>query len=235
MPSSTFILTGHRGAMAVEPENTMRSFRSAQQLGVDALELDVHLSRDGELVVIHDSTLDRTTSGKGSVAGTELAQIRSLDAGQGEQVPILSEVWHEFPDLGLQIEVKAAEATTAVLELIRAQPRPGTTVIASFRPDALAQAIAEEGPWMVALLGLRDAEQISQKADIGEDMLLVDWTLADTPVVQQFRASGRRADIGPCYTVEEIVLAIDQGWSGALVDDPRMAVEARTHRRAGGS
>lgn len=235
MMSERFTITGHRGAMAVEPENTMRSFRSAQQMGADAVELDVHLSLDGQLVVIHDKTLDRTTDGSGPVAETDLADIQSLDAGAGEHVPTLNEVWHGFPDLGLQIEVKAAAAASAVLDLVRSHPRPGQTLIASFHPEALTQAVAEDGPWLVVLEGLRDAEKLTRRIGMGEDMLLVDLTLSDAPAVQEFRASARRADIGPCYSREEVLWAIDHGWSGALVDDPRMGVAARNESLRAGS
>lgn len=199
-------------------------------MGADAVELDVHLSRDRQLVVMHDKTLDRTTDGSGTVAETDLADIQQLDAGAGEHVPTLDEVWQGFPGLGLQIEVKAAAAASAVLDLIRSRPRPGQTLIASFHPEALTQAVAEDGPWLVVLEGLRDAEKLTQRMGMGEDMLLVDLTLAGDPAVQEFRASQRRADIGPCYSRDEVLWAIDDGWSGALVDDPRMGVAARAER-----
>ncbi|MGB8956324.1 MAG: glycerophosphodiester phosphodiesterase [Tumebacillaceae bacterium] len=93
----------HRGASAAAPENTMAAFRLAEQMGADGIELDVHLTRDGVPVVIHDEWLDRTTSGKGLVAEHTLAGIRALDAGAwfgdafaGEKVPTLEEVIRAF-------------------------------------------------------------------------------------------------------------------------------------------
>ena len=85
-------IMGHRGAKAYEPENTLRSIRRALELGVDAVEIDIHLSRDGRLVVIHDATVDRTTDGKGRVADLTWEELRRLDAGLGEAVPSLEEV-----------------------------------------------------------------------------------------------------------------------------------------------
>ncbi|HWU37300.1 MAG TPA: glycerophosphodiester phosphodiesterase family protein [Candidatus Acidoferrum sp.] len=90
---------GHRGAAGLAPENTLAAFRKAITLGVDALEMDLHITRDGQVVVIHDETLDRTTDGRGSIADLTLEEIRRRDAGrkfassfQGEWVPTLREV-----------------------------------------------------------------------------------------------------------------------------------------------
>lgn len=88
----------HRGASAYAPENTLPAFALAQDLGADGIELDVQLSADGEVVVIHDETLDRTTDATGAVAGRTLAELRALDAAngmgafQGTPVPSLAEV-----------------------------------------------------------------------------------------------------------------------------------------------
>ncbi len=90
---------GHRGAAGYAPENTMAAFAHGLALHVDAIELDIHPTKDGELVVIHDPTLDRTTNGHGLVIDHTLAQIRELDAGawfdpafKGERVPTFKEV-----------------------------------------------------------------------------------------------------------------------------------------------
>lgn len=92
---------GHRGAAGYAPENTMASFERGLAMGVDAIELDVHPTRDGELVVIHDPTLDRTTNGHGLVSAHTLEQIQALDAGSwfdpafvGQRVPIFRDVMH---------------------------------------------------------------------------------------------------------------------------------------------
>lgn len=101
------LVGGHRGNPAEHPENTLPSFRSAIDLGVDMIECDVHLTADGELVVIHDHTLDRTTDGTGMVAQRTLAELRRLDAGAGERLPVLAEVCELARDrVGLCVEVK---------------------------------------------------------------------------------------------------------------------------------
>jgi len=108
------LVIGHRGAMGYAPENTMTSFALAVEQGADLIEFDVHLSRDGELVVMHDADVARTCDGKGLVKNLTLAEIRHLDAGvkfderfRGEHVPTLTEVldWAK-QRLPLVIEIK---------------------------------------------------------------------------------------------------------------------------------
>lgn len=92
-------VTAHRGFSGAAPENTLAAFEAAIAAGVDMIELDVHLSRDGRLVVIHDDTLNRTTDGRGNVADKTLAELQALDAGSwfdprfaGEKIPTLAQV-----------------------------------------------------------------------------------------------------------------------------------------------
>lgn len=126
-------LVGHRGAMAYAPENTRASFEKAWRLGVDAVECDVHLSQDGVPVVLHDATLDRTTSGRGTVRGKKWRELRRLDAGawfgpsfRGEPLWRLQDLlaWAKFKKgrsgapLGLLIEIKKSSTPRAVAEAV---------------------------------------------------------------------------------------------------------------------
>lgn len=97
------LIIGHRGARCCAPENTIPSFKLAIEAGVDGIELDVHMTKDGELVVIHDDTLDRTTTGSGYVKDYTINELRKLDAGvkfgvewRGVKIPTLDEVLREF-------------------------------------------------------------------------------------------------------------------------------------------
>lgn len=89
-------IIAHRGASAHAPENTIAAFRLALEEGADGIELDVMLSKDGHLVVIHDDAVDRTTDGKGFVRDMTLDELKSLDAGEGQSIPTLEEVFEEF-------------------------------------------------------------------------------------------------------------------------------------------
>jgi glycerophosphoryl diester phosphodiesterase len=110
---------GHRGAAGHEPENTLRSFMKAVQLGADMTELDVHLCASGELVVIHDETVDRTTDGSGRVGDMTLGELRTLDAGMGERVPTLEEVLSAMQGrIAVNVELKGRGTAEPVYELV---------------------------------------------------------------------------------------------------------------------
>jgi len=101
------LLGGHRGNPAAHPENTLASFQSAIEVGCDMVECDVHLTADGELAVIHDHTLERTTNGSGMVGAHTLSELRRLDAGGGQRIPLLEELFELVRDrVGLVIETK---------------------------------------------------------------------------------------------------------------------------------
>lgn len=109
---------GHRGARGHEPENTVRSVRRALELGADGIEVDVYFV-DGQLVVIHDDTLERTTNGRGRVAGKSFAQLRSLDAGAGERIPTLAEIFAAVDRRAvINVELKGPHTAAPVVALI---------------------------------------------------------------------------------------------------------------------
>ncbi len=118
MKASTFFCFGHRGAAGHEPENTLRSVRKALELGANGIEVDVHLA-DDRLVVIHDDTLDRTTNGTGAVAEKSFACLRSLDAGCGERIPTLEEVFETVNRRAvINVELKGPGTASPVGRLI---------------------------------------------------------------------------------------------------------------------
>ncbi|MFV8369034.1 glycerophosphodiester phosphodiesterase [Flavobacterium sp. LB2R40] len=109
---------GHRGAKGYEPENTIVSFQKALDMQVDGIELDVHLSADGEIIVIHDETIDRTTNGKGFVSALSLRELKAFQI-EGNEIPTLREVFDLVnQDCFINIELKSYEATDKVVSLI---------------------------------------------------------------------------------------------------------------------
>jgi glycerophosphoryl diester phosphodiesterase len=110
---------GHRGAKGYEPENTFVSFQKALDMQVDGIELDVHLSADGEIIVIHDETIDRTTNGKGFVNALSLRELNALRIDGKYEIPTLKEVFDLVnQDCFINIELKSYEATDKVVLLI---------------------------------------------------------------------------------------------------------------------
>ncbi len=147
------LVFGHRGAMGYAPENTLPSFRMAVDMGVDGIELDVHMTKDGEVVVIHDFTVDRTTNGRGFVKDLSLAEIKRLDASakfggkwRGVAIPTLEEVFREFGRrIRYKVEIKRGSdyypgIEGRVVELIRRYNVDAQVI--SFDFDALSNVRA---------------------------------------------------------------------------------------------
>jgi glycerophosphoryl diester phosphodiesterase len=130
------IITGHRGALGSEPENTLRSFRRAAADGCDEIELDLRVTADGELVVLHDATVDRTTDGTGAVADLSFDVLRSLDAGLGEVIPTWTETI-EAVSVGFQAEVKAAAAVPLLAESLKDPDLAARTLVTSSSEEIL--------------------------------------------------------------------------------------------------
>ena len=159
------LILGHRGASHDAPQNTLAAFRKAVEVGADGVELDVHLSRDGVPVVIHDAKVDATTDGTGYVSAKSLEELKALDAGlsfdpqfSGERIPTLEEVLLEVGEaLLVNIELKVgridglAAAVVDVVKRLGMQPR---VWFSSFRPYLLYQS-ARSGPGYSLWVALR--------------------------------------------------------------------------------
>jgi len=150
------LVMAHRGGAGLWPENTARAFAGAVSLGADVLEMDLHGTRDGALVVIHDATVDRTTNGAGRVGALTLAELKRLDAGyrwtkDGGQtfpfrgknitVPTLVEVLGEFPQARLNIDIKQAQPSLveSFCGTLRRGRATGRVTVASFSTETLAE------------------------------------------------------------------------------------------------
>jgi len=175
---------GHRGYPARYPENTLASFKGAMDAGCDMIELDVTLTRDRKVVVIHDDTLDRTTTGKGLVGERSLEEIKTLDAGSwfdarfaSERVPELLEVLKLTAGrcmLNIEIKTSAYEADFPadaiehqVVELVKTSGAMGRVIISSFDQWILQRIAAMDAPPAVALI-----------SDHGADKIVLDLLLA---------------------------------------------------------
>ncbi|TVY02423.1 glycerophosphodiester phosphodiesterase [Paenibacillus cremeus] len=142
------LIIGHRGAKGEAPENTLASFALAVEQGANALELDIHLTVDGEIVVCHDPLINRTTNGEGAIANLTAAELKSLDAGgwfdpryAGERIPLLEEVLAAVPaGVMLNIEVKcpySGRLQERLVELLERYDRLGSVVLSSFHHKVL--------------------------------------------------------------------------------------------------
>lgn len=197
---------GHRGAAGLAPENTLPSFALALALGADILELDVHATRDGVIVVMHDATLERTTSGSGALHDLALYDLQQLDAGyhftrgggdfpyrgHGVRVPTLEAVLKQFPLAYCNIEVKQADPpiATAVVDLIRrlgAQHR----VLLAAEHDAIMHDIRRTSTDVATSFSASEVADFMARLHAG--------TLGD------YRPAGRALQIPPRFNQMELV------------------------------
>ncbi len=230
------VIIGHRGAALLEPENTLRSFRRALDDGADGVECDVHLSFDGDIVVMHDESIDRTADlssprRTGTLATLTRAALDEVVLGAGERVPSLPQLLDLLDDTGrtvdgavpqAYVEVKAPPAAEAVGELLAG--REGATVI-SFFPDALA-AIRRSAPhvpigWIVQRT---DENVFATLAELGAEWLSVDVNAVTRADVDRAHAAGVRVNVWTVNTDEQLDRALEAGADSISTDDAGWAL-----------
>jgi len=164
---------GHRGARAYEPENTLRSFQRAIELGVDAVELDVRKTKDNELVVIHNADVNKTTDGTGSVNELTLDEIKRLVTEKGEKVPTLAEVL-DFVGKRVKILIELKEVGTEeqVLGLISQKGLMDNVIIASFHEEALKKVRELNAEVATGLIYVNHKNPIQSALDLKANYLL---------------------------------------------------------------
>ncbi|MEV0277977.1 glycerophosphodiester phosphodiesterase family protein [Streptomyces sp. NPDC050610] len=222
-----FLTIGHRGVMGVEPENTLRSFLRADRAGLDAIELDLHLSKDGALVVMHDADVDRTTDGAGPIADFTLDELRELDAGRGERVPVFEEVL-DAVRAPVQAEIKDAAAARALAEVLRRRDLTGRVEVISFHDAALAE-IAELLPGVrTGLVAQHYGLDVIERAKaVGAGTLVLDIRRLTLELVELAHAAGLRAIGWVVNTPEHLKLARGLGLDGGTTDFPEIKNAAR--------
>ena len=188
----------HRGSKGTHPENTLASFKEAVRVGSDGIELDVHLTKDGHLVVIHDETVDRTTNGTGEIRNLTLAEIKAMDAGSwfhnkyaGEKIPTLEEVLLLLTELGfngqLNIELKTdviqyKGLVEKCLALQSAKDWPFAIVYSSFNPYTLVELKEANPSQEIGLLfeskeWADKGDAMLEKESYHPDLKLLDWAI----------------------------------------------------------
>jgi glycerophosphoryl diester phosphodiesterase len=238
-------IVAHRGAEFVAPENTMAAFQAARSLGADAIEFDVHETRDHALVVHHDYMLDRTTSGSGSIWDRDLGYVRSLDAGgwfsskfAGERVPLLHEVL-EMPDLEFELELKALtraymEEVARAVEDHSAMHRteftswnnPMLLALKAAYPHArIAGFTRPREQWMPEDVFERAVIAATEFAEV--DSIHVHAADITPTIVESLHERGVQAHANDAATDEEVTRALALGADSISTADVATAVELR--------
>ncbi|MFO7761193.1 MAG: glycerophosphodiester phosphodiesterase [Thermodesulfobacteriota bacterium] len=245
----------HRGGSRLRPENTMPAFKHALELGVQGLELDVHMSRDGELVVIHDFTVERTTRGRGRVAEMDLKELKSLDAGysftcpdrpgeypwrgRGLEIPALREVLQEFPRTLLCIEIKPDQPEIAgiLAEMLLEFERLDRTVVSSFHrgvldrlrrelPRAVTGASKSEVRWFYILHRLHLAWLYSPEFQVLQiPERSGPFELATPEFMRRARNKGLLVQVWTVNREEDMARYLEMGVDGIITDRPDLLLQ----------
>ncbi|MET9420492.1 glycerophosphodiester phosphodiesterase family protein [Streptomyces sp. NPDC006540] len=208
--------------MGVEPENTLRSFVRAEQAGMDAIELDLHLSKDGALAVMHDADVDRTTDGSGSIAAMTLAELRQLDAGGGQRVPVFEEVL-DAVRCPLQAEIKDVAAARALAEVMRKRDLVPRVEVSSFHDDAIAEISALVPGVRTVLIASRWGADVTDRAKaVGAQALALNIRRLTLETVETAHAEGLRVIGWVVNTQEHLRLVRALELDGATTDFPEI-------------
>ncbi|WP_405970311.1 glycerophosphodiester phosphodiesterase family protein [Streptomyces sp. NBC_00988] len=217
-----FLTIGHRGVMGLEPENTLRSFVAAEQAGLDVIELDLHLSKDGALVVMHDADVDRTTDGTGPIAERTLGELRTLDAGRGERVPTFEEVLDAVKS-PVQAEIKDLAAARALAEVMHRRNLIERVEVSSFHDEAIAE-IARLVPGVrTALIASRFGPDVVERAtEAGAETVCLNIRRLTLEVVEAARKADLKIIGWVVNTQDQLRLVRALGLDGATTDYPEI-------------
>ncbi len=241
------LVAAHRGGAALWPENSLLAFRSALALGVDALEFDLHLTADGEVVVLHDPTLDRTSTGNGSVRDLKLANLADIrlktreGAVTDERVPTFAQVLDLVASTSAEIlpEIKVDAnrqrydgIEEKVLALIRARGLMARTTIQAFQVETIRRVRELEPKARTMLLvargdverdRARPAEAVRRARELGATDLGMNHRLLDADVMSAARAAGIRVSAWTVNEEADIRRMIDLGVDVVMSDRPDLA------------
>jgi glycerophosphoryl diester phosphodiesterase len=220
------ILMGHRGAAALAPENTLLSIATAMEIGVDAVEIDVHLSKDKEIVVIHDATVDRTTNGTGAVSRYALNELKKLDAGKGETIPTLQEVIDFIHGkVRLVIELKEAGTEEPVVQLIKRNGLWENVYVISFWHRLVKTVKEIEGRIKTGVLFVGCPVDACIAAQACADALVMKYTFVDKKFIDTAHKEGLTVFIWNIDDAHLVKPYADMGVDGIGSNDPRVLID----------
>lgn len=212
---------GHRGARAYEPENTLRSFKKALEIGVDAVELDVRKTKDDQLVVIHNADVKRTTDGKGLVNELTLNEIKTFSTEKGEKIPTLREVL-DFLDkkVKILIELKEAGVEKQVLTAVHERELQKNVIIVSFIEEALQKVKELDKKVDTGLIYARHKNPLKTALELRANYLLPLYRFTHTADVQKAHEKGLKVLVWTINKPEEVVEYVKKGVDGIASDRP---------------
>jgi len=212
---------GHRGARAYEPENTLRSFEKAIELGVDAVELDVRKTKDNEILVIHDDDIKRTTNGSGLVSSLTLEQIKSFSTEKNEKIPTLTEALDCIDKKAkVFIELKETGIEEQVLSIIKKKGLTGNVVIVSFLEEALRKVRELDPKIETGLIYARHSNPLNATLKLKGQWLLAFYKFTHTANVEKAHENGLKVLVWTVNTSEEVAEMKKKGVDAIASDKP---------------
>ena len=212
---------GHRGARAYEPENTLRSFKKALEIGVDAIEFDVRKTKDDQLVVIHDPDVKRTTDGEGVVSELTLEEIKGFSTEKGEKIPTLKEAL-DFLDkkVKIVIELKETGYEEKVLAAVRENGLEKNVVIVSFKEEALRKVKDLDKEVATGLIYVKHKNPVKAALDLEASYLLPLYRFTHTANVEKAHENGLKVIVWTINNPEEVKEYQKKGVDGIASDKP---------------
>lgn len=224
-------IIAHRGASAHAPENTMAAFQLALDAQADGIELDVMLTSDNHVVVIHDDTVDRTTNGSGRVADMTLAEIQQLDAGEGQKVPTLVQVFERFGGKFLiNIELKNYTSILdrlpiEVAKLVSSYPIADSVLVSSFNPINLPRFHRRMPAVRRGLITQPGQARYWIWRLFNYDALHPHFRDVDALLVSTLHAQNRQVNVWTVDAPQEILRLANLDVDGIITNDPRRTRE----------
>ena len=221
-----FLCIGHRGASGHAPENTLKAFELAINMGCSWIELDVYYV-DGELVVIHDDDVDRTTNGNGAVMSLGFEALRQLDAGAGERIPTLQEVL-DLCDrrINVNVELKGPDTALPVSDLLNSALKSGwhrdQFLLSSFNHSELAKA---DPDFNRGALFYKTADYVSRAQSLGAKAINLNQKLVSEAVVTEAHDQALKVFVYTANTKEEMQVLKDMGVDGVFTNYPDLFPE----------
>lgn len=248
------LVIAHRGGAGLAPENTLAAFRRSAELGADILEIDIRRTLDGELVVIHDSKVDRTTNGSGEVAEMTLAELKKLDAGfrwtndgantfpfrgSGITIPTLREVFEAFPEKIINIEPKFSTPSPAIqlCTLIEEFKRSDKVIVGTFRDEVLEEfraicpsvatsASPSEAIYFLAQYQIGLSESYSPEMQFFQiPSKLRSWEIVTEDYVRALHERNLDVHVWTINDSEEMKRLIELKVDGIMTDKPDLLIE----------
>ena len=225
---------GHRGCAGLEPENTMRAFKRALDLGVDFIEFDIRMTKDKKLVVIHDEKLDRTTNGMGFVRDFNFEKIRKFDAEKGEKIPSFKQTLKFMKNKRpiILIEIKEPETAEAILKIIKKEKLENKVLVVSFWHNVLKK-IKEIDPKIKtgALFRKKVKNIIPLIKEIKADGLGLEYHSIDEEIVKDCHKENLEINAWTVNEIEDIERMIKLGVDIISSNYPNRVLEILKKRK----